>query len=235
MLYPEYGSFLSRSMLRCNSSNLFSDPKPVCSDLFQTDEWRLSCINKEFSVCPSYPPVVIVPKSIDDEALWKVAMFRHGSRFPVLSYYHKKNGMVRCIWVMVGPEGSVWICLMKETNLCSRLNTVHEMSACFIFQLTKCMQRNWFWVMEWVISILEITINPLVWECMWHELAHSSRIKMRLVKPLLAPLLALSAKRLHAERMAETTLSCLWVVGCLLRNGVMMTASVPRASTASAV
>ncbi|NWS37691.1 MTMR9 protein, partial [Probosciger aterrimus] len=59
-----------------------------------TDEWRLSCINKDFSVCPSYPPVVIVPKSIDDEALWKVAMFRHGSRFPVLSYYHKKNGMV---------------------------------------------------------------------------------------------------------------------------------------------
>ncbi|NXD85530.1 MTMR9 protein, partial [Halcyon senegalensis] len=59
-----------------------------------TDDWRLSCINKEFSVCPSYPPVVIVPKSIDDEALRKVATFRHGSRFPVLSYYHKKNGMV---------------------------------------------------------------------------------------------------------------------------------------------
>ncbi|XP_009317983.1 PREDICTED: myotubularin-related protein 9 isoform X2 [Pygoscelis adeliae] len=59
-----------------------------------TNEWRLSCINKEFSVCPSYPPVVVVPKSIDDEALRKVAMFRHGSRFPVLSYYHKKNGMV---------------------------------------------------------------------------------------------------------------------------------------------
>ncbi|NWX18838.1 MTMR9 protein, partial [Aegotheles bennettii] len=59
-----------------------------------TDEWRLSCINKEFSVCSSYPPVVIVPKSIDDEALRKVASFRQGSRFPVLSYYHKKNGMV---------------------------------------------------------------------------------------------------------------------------------------------
>lgn len=59
-----------------------------------TDEWRLSYINKDFSVCPSYPPVVIVPKSIDDEALKKVAAFRHGGRFPVLSYYHKKNGMV---------------------------------------------------------------------------------------------------------------------------------------------
>ncbi|KAJ7395891.1 Myotubularin-related protein 9 [Pitangus sulphuratus] len=60
----------------------------------ETDEWRLSCINKEFSVCPSYPPVVIVPKCITDEELRKVATFRHGNRFPVLSYYHKKNGMI---------------------------------------------------------------------------------------------------------------------------------------------
>uniref|UniRef100_A0A803YNF1 Myotubularin phosphatase domain-containing protein n=1 Tax=Meleagris gallopavo TaxID=9103 RepID=A0A803YNF1_MELGA len=59
-----------------------------------TDEWRLSYINKDFSICPSYPPVVIVPRSIDDETLQKVAVYRHGGRFPVLSYYHKKNGMV---------------------------------------------------------------------------------------------------------------------------------------------
>lgn len=62
--------------------------------VFQTSEWRLSYVNKEFAICPSYPPAVIVPKSIDDDALRKVAAFRHGGRFPVLSYYHKKNGMV---------------------------------------------------------------------------------------------------------------------------------------------
>ncbi|KAM6462453.1 myotubularin-related protein 9 [Liasis olivaceus] len=59
-----------------------------------TNEWRLSYINKDFSVCSSYPSVVTVPKSIDDESLRKVATFRYGGRFPVLSYYHKKNGMV---------------------------------------------------------------------------------------------------------------------------------------------
>ncbi|XP_028652223.1 myotubularin-related protein 9 [Erpetoichthys calabaricus] len=59
-----------------------------------TNEWRLSQVNKDFSVCPSYSPVVIVPKSIDDDTLRKVATFRHMGRFPVLSYYHKKNGMV---------------------------------------------------------------------------------------------------------------------------------------------
>ena len=112
-------TFLFPTMLYCTSRNLFSDPQPVCSDLFQTDEWRLSCINKEFSVCPSYPPVVIVPKSIDDDALRKVAMFRHGSRFPVLSYYHKKNGMVSCTGVMVAPEGSVWIGSFSEKATCA--------------------------------------------------------------------------------------------------------------------
>ncbi|XP_069831917.1 myotubularin-related protein 9 [Dendropsophus ebraccatus] len=60
----------------------------------ETEDWRLSDVNRDFSVCPSYPPVVIVPKSIDDESLRKVAAFRQGGRFPVLSYYHRKNGMV---------------------------------------------------------------------------------------------------------------------------------------------
>ena len=62
--------------------------------VFQISEWRLSYVNQEFAVCPSYPPAVTVPKAIDDDALRKVATFRHGGRFPVLSYYHKKNGMV---------------------------------------------------------------------------------------------------------------------------------------------
>ncbi|KAK3542137.1 hypothetical protein QTP86_016465 [Hemibagrus guttatus] len=59
-----------------------------------TDEWRLSEVNKDFNVCPSYPSLVAVPKDIDDDTLCKAAAFRHGGRFPVLSYYHKKNGMV---------------------------------------------------------------------------------------------------------------------------------------------
>lgn len=60
----------------------------------ETEDWRLSEVNRDFSVCQSYPQVVTVPKSIDDESLRKVAVFRQGGRFPVLSYYHRKNGMV---------------------------------------------------------------------------------------------------------------------------------------------
>ncbi|XP_061651447.1 myotubularin-related protein 9-like isoform X2 [Phyllopteryx taeniolatus] len=56
--------------------------------------WRLSTVNQDYSVCPSYPPAVIVPKAIGDDALKKAAKFRQGGRFPVLCYYHRKNGTV---------------------------------------------------------------------------------------------------------------------------------------------
>ncbi|XP_039642392.1 myotubularin-related protein 9-like isoform X7 [Perca fluviatilis] len=58
------------------------------------DRWRLSTVNRDYLVCPSYPPAVIVPKNIDDDMLEKVAKFRQGGRFPVLCYYHRKNGTV---------------------------------------------------------------------------------------------------------------------------------------------
>lgn len=56
--------------------------------------WRLSTVNRDYSVCPSYPASLIVPKDIDDVTLKKVAKFRQAGRFPVLCYYHRKNGMV---------------------------------------------------------------------------------------------------------------------------------------------
>ncbi|KAM4541903.1 myotubularin-related protein 9 isoform 2-T2 [Odontesthes bonariensis] len=58
------------------------------------ERWRLSSVNRAYSVCPSYPPAVIVPNSTDDDVLKRVAKFRQGGRFPVLCYYHRKNGMV---------------------------------------------------------------------------------------------------------------------------------------------
>ncbi|XP_040917387.1 myotubularin-related protein 9 isoform X2 [Toxotes jaculatrix] len=58
------------------------------------DRWRLSSVNRKYSVCPTYPPAVVVPKDITDDMLMKVAKFRQGGRFPVLCYHHRKNGMV---------------------------------------------------------------------------------------------------------------------------------------------
>lgn len=62
-----------------------------CKSDDSSTEWRISDLNRDFLVCPTYPPRLIVPRSIDDSMLTKSSQFRANGRFPVLSYYHKKN------------------------------------------------------------------------------------------------------------------------------------------------
>ncbi|XP_061751590.1 myotubularin-related protein 9 isoform X5 [Nerophis ophidion] len=72
-----------------------SNPEKHYTEMEELHErWRLSTVNRDYSVCVSYPTAVIVPKEISDDTLKKVAKFRQGGRFPVLCYYHRKNGMV---------------------------------------------------------------------------------------------------------------------------------------------
>lgn len=57
-----------------------------------TEEWRVSRVNQNYTVCSSYGKAVVVPKSIDDETLAAASTFRQDGRFPVLSYRHN-NGV----------------------------------------------------------------------------------------------------------------------------------------------
>ncbi|XP_071623692.1 myotubularin-related protein 9-like isoform X1 [Heliangelus exortis] len=72
----------------------------------QTNRWRLSEVNQDFTTCPTYPPAVIVPAGVDDESLKKVSRYRQGGRFPVLSYYHRENGtaLLRSSQPLTGPN-----------------------------------------------------------------------------------------------------------------------------------
>ncbi|XP_035881589.1 myotubularin-related protein 9-like isoform X2 [Phyllostomus discolor] len=72
----------------------------------ETDAWRLSEVNEDFSLCPSYPRVVIVPRAVDDAALARSARFRQGGRFPVLSYHHARSGtaLLRSSQPLIGPK-----------------------------------------------------------------------------------------------------------------------------------
>ncbi|KAL4705246.1 hypothetical protein ACJJTC_010265 [Scirpophaga incertulas] len=70
-----------------------------------TEEWRVSRVNNNYTVCNSYGKVVIVPKSIDDETLTVAATFRQGGRFPVLSYRHTNGAvLVRAGQPLYGPK-----------------------------------------------------------------------------------------------------------------------------------
>ncbi|KAM9175730.1 myotubularin-related protein 9-like isoform 2-T2 [Mergus octosetaceus] len=72
----------------------------------QTSQWRLSDLNRDFTTCPTYPAGVIVPAAVSDDTLRRAARFRQGGRFPVLSYYHPRNGtvMLRSSQPLTGPN-----------------------------------------------------------------------------------------------------------------------------------
>ncbi|XP_068513910.1 myotubularin-related protein 9-like isoform X1 [Anas acuta] len=72
----------------------------------QTNQWRLSDLNRDFTTCPTYPAGVIVPAAVSDDTLRRAARFRQGGRFPVLSYYHPSNGtvMLRSSQPLTGPN-----------------------------------------------------------------------------------------------------------------------------------
>ncbi|XP_058823596.1 myotubularin-related protein 9 [Topomyia yanbarensis] len=72
--------------------------------LLATDEWRLTSVNHDFKLCPSYGPRLVVRKSITDEQIIQSAAFRDGGRFPVLAYKHNNGAVLfRCAQPLAGP------------------------------------------------------------------------------------------------------------------------------------
>ncbi|CAI5734541.1 unnamed protein product [Peronospora farinosa] len=61
-----------------------------------TDRWRLSFINDEYDLCPTYPSVLAVPTSASDSVLAVASKFRSKGRIPVLSWRDCYTGAVIC-------------------------------------------------------------------------------------------------------------------------------------------
>lgn len=74
---------------------------------FDMNTWRLSRANKEFTLCPTYPQLLLVPISASDENLIAVSNFRSSRRIPVIVWRHIDTGAViaRCSQPEVGWLG----------------------------------------------------------------------------------------------------------------------------------
>ncbi len=69
--------------------------------------WRASHMNSEYQFCPTYPRLLMVPKSQTDAQIAEAAQFRSKQRFPCLSYLHPRSGaaLLRCSQPFVGLRG----------------------------------------------------------------------------------------------------------------------------------
>ncbi|KAM9501380.1 myotubularin-related protein 1a isoform 2-T2 [Clarias gariepinus] len=70
------------------------------------ESWTISKMNSNYEVCDTYPALLVIPTSIKDDELRRVASFRAKHRIPVLSWIHPESQatIVRCSQPLVGPS-----------------------------------------------------------------------------------------------------------------------------------
>ncbi|KAG7280418.1 hypothetical protein CRUP_028158 [Coryphaenoides rupestris] len=70
------------------------------------ESWMFSKVNSSYELCDTYPSLLVIPTSIPDEDLRRVAHFRAKHRIPVLSWIHPESQatIVRSGQPMVGPS-----------------------------------------------------------------------------------------------------------------------------------
>lgn len=57
----------------------------------KVSQWRISDMNNDYKFIPTYPSKLIVPKTLSDTTIQYAAKFRSKNRFPVISYFYKRN------------------------------------------------------------------------------------------------------------------------------------------------
>jgi myotubularin-related protein 3/4 len=61
---------------------------------FRESQWRISSANKEFHLCPTYPPYLIIPTCVSDDFLKNMKRGRFFNRFPTAVWRSRQNGAV---------------------------------------------------------------------------------------------------------------------------------------------
>ncbi|XP_047069237.1 phosphatidylinositol-3-phosphatase myotubularin-1-like [Lolium rigidum] len=76
---------------------MFVQSASTCSngqDQLQNKWVRVSELNSEYELCPSYPVWLIIPKSISDKELLASTEYRHSCRIPAISWFDPGSGAV---------------------------------------------------------------------------------------------------------------------------------------------
>ncbi|OBA25418.1 phosphatases II, partial [Hanseniaspora valbyensis NRRL Y-1626] len=64
--------------------------------------WQVSDINKNYTICSTYPQNLILPKKISPSLINHLKNYRDQQRFPILSHFNGKNVLLRCAQPMMG-------------------------------------------------------------------------------------------------------------------------------------
>jgi len=84
---------------------------------FKETRFRETTVNRDFSLCPSYPKTFYVPKQITDHQLKQIAQFRSKGRIPALCWFDKR---------FPGRGGSLWRCSQPKVGFGASFSTEDE-------------------------------------------------------------------------------------------------------------
>lgn len=73
-------------------------------DFTRDGRFRICDLNKDYTLCPTYPPQIVVPASMSDSSVKAVASFRSKGRMPMLCWVH-------------GNGASIWRCAQPKRGI----------------------------------------------------------------------------------------------------------------------
>lgn len=68
------------------------------------ESWKMSKVNSNYELCDTYPAIIVVPTSVKDDDLSKVAAFRAKGRIPVSNKQCYLDMNIYCIWSNMGKS-----------------------------------------------------------------------------------------------------------------------------------
>ncbi|XP_052066679.1 myotubularin-related protein 13-like isoform X4 [Mytilus californianus] len=80
---PGYHDYERLGLNSLSSSHHGQEPK--------SEQFRISTVNANFAVCRSYPALIVVPLSVTDDSIKKLARTHRQYRFPVITWRHPRT------------------------------------------------------------------------------------------------------------------------------------------------
>ncbi|KAL7054627.1 hypothetical protein AAHC03_025912 [Spirometra sp. Aus1] len=88
------------------------------ANLLNSGECRISSVNADYSICPSYPREILTLSSISDDLLRESAQSRRDGRFPIITYHHpsKSTYIAICAEALSAPRVAVGKAALEATS-----------------------------------------------------------------------------------------------------------------------
>lgn len=111
--------------------NLHSDFMRMGVDLATGAAYRITDVNRNYAMCPTYPPQLVVPSSLSDSEIMSVAEFRSKGRLPICCFVHPQN------------TASIWRCAQPKRGILNAQHANDERYLAHLFYSNRKQQKVW--------------------------------------------------------------------------------------------